>query len=98
MVYPAVRGGEQTLRELVHEYKTKGPVYRRTVQTTLKASYTNHYRKGLIDLLDVLEFRSTNTAHQPVIEALRLIGRYARAGNLTYYPAGETAPAPCARR
>ena len=93
VVFPAVRGGEQTLRELVHEYKTKGPVYRRTVQTTLKASYTNHYRRGLIDLLDVLEFRSTNTAHQPVIEALRLIGRYARAGNLTYYPAGEMAPA-----
>src|SRR6266581_2220069 len=39
-------------RELVHEYKTKGPVYRRTVQTTLKASYTGHYRKGLVDLLD----------------------------------------------
>ncbi|MGH3182775.1 MAG: Tn3 family transposase, partial [Streptosporangiaceae bacterium] len=93
VIYPAVSGGEQTLRELVHEYKTKGPVYRRTVQTTLKASYTGHYRKGLIDLLDVLEFRSTNTAHQPVIEALALIARYARAGNLTYYPAGEVAPA-----
>jgi hypothetical protein len=24
VVYPAFRGGEQTLRELVHEYKTKG--------------------------------------------------------------------------
>lgn len=32
VVFPAVAGGEQTLRELVHEYKTKGPVYRRTVQ------------------------------------------------------------------
>src|SRR5664279_4244797 len=41
VVFPAVTGGEQTLRELVHEYKTKGPVYRRTVQTTLKASYSN---------------------------------------------------------
>ncbi|WP_211265904.1 hypothetical protein [Actinacidiphila oryziradicis] len=30
VVFPAVPGGEQTLRELVHEYKTKGPVYRRT--------------------------------------------------------------------
>jgi hypothetical protein len=28
----------------------------------------------------VLEFRSTNTAHQPVIEALALIARYAKAG------------------
>jgi hypothetical protein len=92
VVYPAVRGGEATLRELVHEYKTNGPAYRRTVQTTLRASYTGHYRKGLIELLGVLEFRSTNTAHQPVIEALALIARYARAGNLTYYPAGETAP------
>jgi hypothetical protein len=25
VVFPAVTGGEQTLRELVHEYKTKGP-------------------------------------------------------------------------
>ena len=70
VVYPAVSGGEQTLRELVHEYKTKGPVYRRTVQTTLQASYTNHYRRGLIELLGVLEFRSNNTTHRPVIEAL----------------------------
>jgi TnpA family transposase len=92
VVFPAVRGGEQTLRELVHEYRTKGPVYRRTVQTTLRGSYTNHYRRGLIALLGVLEFRSNNTAHRPVIDALALVGRYARAGNLTYYPAGETIP------
>ncbi len=92
VVFPAVAGGEQTLRELVHEYKTKGPVYRRTVATTLKASYTNHYRRGLIKLLGVLTFRSSNTAHQPVIEALTLIRRYAEAGNITYYPLGETVP------
>ncbi|MEU7748260.1 hypothetical protein [Nonomuraea sp. NPDC049158] len=92
VVFPAVRGGEQTLRELVHEFKTKGPVYRRTVQTTLKASYTNHYRRGLIQLLEVLEFRSNNTAHQTVIDALTLVKRYAKAGNTTYYPLGETTP------
>jgi TnpA family transposase len=92
VVYPAVRGGEATLRELVREYKTHGPAYRQSVQTTLKASYTGHYRAGLIELLGVLEFRSTNTAHQPVVRALDLIARYARAGNLTYYPAGESAP------
>ncbi|MFD4975316.1 Tn3 family transposase [Streptomyces sp. NPDC058424] len=92
VVFPAVRGGEQTLRELVHEFKTKGPVYRRTVQTTLRASYTNHYRRGMIALLEVLEFRSGNTAHQPVIDALALIKRYARAGNTTYYPLGEQVP------
>jgi hypothetical protein len=93
VVFPAVSGGEQTLRELVHEFKTKGPVYRRTVQTTLRASYTGHYRRGLIALLDVLEFRSSNTAHRPVIDALTLIRRYAKTANLTYYPLGETVPA-----
>jgi len=49
-----VAGGEQTLRELVDEYKAKGPVYRRTVQTTLKASYSNYYRRDLIELLEFL--------------------------------------------
>ncbi len=91
VVYPAVAGGEQTLRELVHEFKTKGPVYRRTVQTTLKASYSNHYRRGLIELLDVLEFRANNATHSPVLDALELIKRHA-ATRLTYYPAGETVP------
>ncbi len=85
VVFPAVTGGEQTLRDLVNEFKTSGPLYRRTVQTTLKASYTNHYRRGLIRLLDVLDFRSSS-AHQPVTDALRLIRRFADAGNITYWP------------
>ena len=88
VVFPAVSGGEQTLRELVHEFKTSGPVYRQTVQTRLRASYTSHYRKGLIGLIDVLEFRSS-ASHQPILEAVELIRRYADAGNTTYYPLGE---------
>lgn len=91
VVFPAVAGGEQTLRELVHEFKTKGPVYRRTVQTTLKASYSRHYWRGLIALLDVLEFRSNNDTHRPVLDALDLIRRYADT-RLTYFPVGETVP------
>ncbi|ETA03430.1 transposase, TnpA family [Frankia sp. CcI6] len=91
VVFPAVAGGEQTLRELVAEFKTKGPVYRRTVRTTLKASYSNHYRRGLIALLDVLEFRSNNDTHRPVLDALDLIRRYADT-RLTYLPVGETVP------
>jgi len=93
VVFPAVSGGEQTLRELVAEFKASGPTYRRTVQTTLKASYTSHYRRGLIRLLEVLEFRSSNTTHQPVIEALAFIRRHVGAGNITYYPLGEKVPA-----
>ena len=53
-----------------------------------KASYCNHYRRGLIRMLGVLEFRSNNTAHQPVIDALALIVRYAHSTD-RYYPLGE---------
>jgi TnpA family transposase len=62
------------------------------VKATLRGSYTNHYRAGLIKLLAVLEFRSNNTAHRPVLDALELIGRYATGGNLHYYPTGEHIP------
>jgi hypothetical protein len=75
VVFPAVRGGEGTLRELVSEYRTSGPAYRRTVQTTLKASYTGHYRAGLIELLRVLEFRSTNTRPPAGHQGLDLVAR-----------------------
>ena len=91
MVYPVA--GEKTLRNLVAEYKSSGPAYRRTVQTTLRTSYTRHYRRGLIRLLEVLEFRTGSSAGQPVIDALALIRRHATAGNLTYYPARENVPA-----
>ena len=76
----------------MHEFKTRGPVYRRTVQTALKASYTNHYRRGLIRLLDVPAFRSSNHTQRPVIEALALVARYAAAGNTTYYPLVQLQP------
>jgi hypothetical protein len=57
----------------------------------LKASYTNHYRRGLIALLGVLEFRSSNTTHRPVIEALAFVKRHAgRSGR--FYPVGEDIP------
>ncbi|MDN5918863.1 MAG: Tn3 family transposase, partial [Pseudonocardia sp.] len=80
------------LRDLVAEFKSSGPTYQRTVKATLRGSYTNHYRAGLIKLLGVLEFRSNNTAHRPVLAALELITRYAAAGNLSYYPVGEHVP------
>lgn len=93
VVFPVV--DQRTLRDVVAEFKHSGPTYKRIVQTTLKASYTNHYRKGLVRLLEVLEFRSTNTVHQPVIQALGLVGRYAHAGSITYYPTGERVPVHC---
>jgi len=91
VVFPAVSGGEQTLRELADEFRTKGPVYRRIVQTTLRASYSNHYRRGLIALVKILDFRSSNTIHQPVIDALALVTRHAR-NKARYYPPEDSVP------
>ncbi len=56
------------------KYRQKGTGYQRQKRKVFKASYSNHYRRGLIRLLGVLEFRSNNTAHQPVIDALTLLG------------------------
>ena len=61
------------------------------MQTTYRASYSHHYRKGLIALLEVLEFRCDNS-HRPVLEALHPVRRYQSQTDLTYYPAGEMVP------
>jgi TnpA family transposase len=87
VIFPVV-GGEATLQDLVAEYRQKGTEYQRQKRKVFKASYSNHYRRGLIQLIGVLEFRSNNTAHQPVIDALALIVRYAHSSG-QYYPAGE---------
>ncbi len=87
VIYP-VMGGEAGLTDLLREYRARRG-YERDKRRVFKSSYTNHYRTGLIKLLRVLEFRSNNTEHQPVLDGLKLILRYAEA-KTTFYPRGET--------
>src|SRR5690606_34574085 len=64
-------------------------------QRVFKASYTNHYRTGLIQIIEALEFGSTNTVHAPMMTALALIKRYkAEAGSnrVKCYAVGESVP------
>lgn len=75
VIYPAVPGGVDTLQGLRREYLSKGSTFRQHKQQVFRASYTRHYRRGLIGLLEALEFGCTNTVHAPVMEALQLIGR-----------------------
>ena len=89
VLYPVV--GEATLKELVKEYKSSGPAFRLNVHARLASSYRGHYRRMLAPLLETLEFRSNNAAYQPVIEALRLLRRYADSTAKTY-PADEEVP------
>jgi hypothetical protein len=43
VLFPVV--SEPTLNALVREYRTQGPVYRRSVHTHLRRSYSHHYRR-----------------------------------------------------
>jgi TnpA family transposase len=88
VVFPVA--GEQTLRDLVREWQS-GPTYRKTLRTTIRNSYVGHYRRMVPKLLDALEFRSNNAIHQPVIEALTLVRRYANSRQ-HYFPTEEAVP------
>lgn len=77
VLYPVV--GEQTLRELVREYRTSGPTYHQRVYTVMRGSYQHHYRQVVPLLLEVLQFHSNNASYQPIISALDLLKRYHEA-------------------
>lgn len=52
--------------------------YCQKVQEMMRSSYRNHSRQILPALLDVLDFRSNNTAYQSVIEVLAVVREYAK--------------------
>jgi TnpA family transposase len=89
VIHPRV--GEQTLHDLVREAEATGPTYRTTLRATIRGSYRGHYRRAVLDLLAALDFRSNNEAHQPVIEALALVRRYAGT-RVRHIPAHEDVP------
>jgi len=74
VIYPVV--GEQTLRDLVKEYRATGRSYREKVHTVMRGSYSHHYRRMVPQLLSVLAFHSNNEQHQPVMQALDLVQKY----------------------
>lgn len=57
----------------------------------MRSSYRNHYRQILPALLDVLDFRSNNTAYQPVIEALAVVREYV-GSRVTWYSVESSPP------
>jgi hypothetical protein len=89
VVFPVV--GEETLRDLVKEWKATGPTYRTTLRTVIRNSYQGHYRRMVPKLLAALEFRSNNERHRPVMQALELVKRFADT-KLRTFPAEEELP------
>jgi len=86
VIYP-VAGGVKGLTDLVNEHKARSRAYEREKRKVFRSSYTNHYRTGLIRLLRLLEFRSNNVDHQPVLDGLKLILRFADS-KTELYPLG----------
>ena len=89
VLYPIA--GEQTLRDLVREFKATGPAYQREVHTTLRSSYGNHYRRMLSPLLEALTFRSNNASHRPVIDAIAFL-KARRESRQRYFTLEEGVP------
>ena len=89
VVFPVV--SEQTLRDLVKEWKATGPTYRITLRTVIRNSYKGHYRRMVPQILQALNFHSNNERHQPIIQALGLLKRYADTKVHTF-PVEEEVP------
>ena len=89
VIYPVV--GETTLQNLVREFKQTGTAYREKVYTVMRSSYGHHYRRMIPILLSLLEFRSNNQIHRPVISALELLKKYTE-NRERYYAPDDTVP------
>lgn len=87
VIYPAL-GGEDGIDDIIAEAKARQAAFDRDKRLVFTSSYSHHYREGLIRLVRVLEFRSSNTAHRPVLDGLGLLLRFAEAKKTTYYPPG----------
>lgn len=89
VIYPVA--SQTTLENLVREFKSTGTAYREKVYTVMRLSYGHHYRRMIPILLELLEFRSNNQVHCPIIEALELLKKYAGSGE-RYYAQSQTVP------
>jgi TnpA family transposase len=88
-IYPVV--GEQTLHDIIEEYRLLSHSFQEKVFTRMRSSYSHHYRRLVPEILSAVDFRSNNDVHQPVIQALGLIRKYA-GSKQHYYPSEESIP------
>jgi len=63
VVFPVA--SETLLRDLIKEYQSKGPAFRRQVHTIIRASYSHHYRRMVPELLEILDFSLQQRAIPP---------------------------------
>jgi TnpA family transposase len=86
-IYPVM--DEKTCEAIIAE-ETKGTIQDR-IYLRMRSSYRDHYRRMMPGLLNMLDFRSSNEAYQPVVKAIAVLKRYVGTPG-TYYPAEEQPP------
>jgi TnpA family transposase len=89
VIFPII--GEETLKKLIKELKNTSSEYKYKVQTVIKSSYEHHYKRMVPEILDVLEFRSNNNIHYPVLRAMELLKKYA-GSKIRYYTSNDKIP------
>ena len=91
-IFPIV--GQEKLKNIIAEYKKKGPKYQSLLHQQIRSSYASHYRRMIQTLLENIIFRSNNQEHQPILDALTLIKKYFES-NKTFFPDDELVPLDC---
>lgn len=91
-IFPII--GQDKLKNIIDEYKKKGPKYQSLLHQQIRSSYASHYRRMIQPLLENMIFRSNNSEHQPILDALQLIKKYFDS-NKIYFPDHEYVPIDC---
>jgi TnpA family transposase len=91
VIFPVV--GEETFAALLKEHQASGNPQNRRIHTVMRASYGSYYRRMLPKILAALEFRSNNTVHRPLLDAIDAIRRHQGDGRqylaLSEIPVGD---------
>lgn len=87
-IFPVM--SEEKCKAILKEHQAKGE-YQEQVYQRMRSSYRDHYRRMVPLLVNMLDVRSNNTAHRPVVDALTLVKRYAGTSGV-YFPPSETVP------
>lgn len=71
VIFPVV--GEQTLKDLVDEFKASGPHFTQQVLDRAASSHKHHYKRMFPKVLRVLNFQSKAPALKPLMKALKIL-------------------------
>lgn len=71
VIFPVV--GEQTLKDLIAEFKASGPYFTQQVLAKATASYKHHYQRIFPRILRVLDFQSKAPALKPLMKAIKIL-------------------------